>query len=1058
MKSTGSGNRGIPAFTVLLLMAVMAFIGIMVIPTLDIRYTPETSGNRISVSFSWPGVSERIVESEATSKLEGALSGLRNCTEVYSSSNRGGGSVTLTFRKGTDMVPVRFEIASRIRNIYSSLPEGMSYPEISLGTRGTGSRAEMTYIFKSSLPSVEIEKFVNDHVLMRLSGIEGVENISINGTTPYEIEILFDAAAAENAGITAYDITSAYNNCFRTDTPGITYSESGISVIKLKGSPSDKIEDIPVKNIDGRTIYLRDIAEITYRESEPASYFRLNGLNTLTLSVGSSPGSNLITVASAVRKTMDSLSENFPEEISAELSYDSSEYISSELNKIAYRTLLCIAILLLFVFMAYRSFRYLAIIFTTLLVNILAAIVIYKITGLSIHIYTLAGITVSLGIIIDSSIVMTDHYSYYRNRSVFPALLGATATTIGALCIVMLLPEEEKKNLADFSKVIIINLSVSLVMAYAFIPSLVERFPVFNRSSRTEPRKARRIIRFNSIYSKYIEKGQRHKWVAAVVLVAGFGIPLCLLPQDVAQRVPEEERTFFQNLYNKIMGWRPYSENRDRIDRILGSSFALFDKAMDRGNFYREPGQQILYIQAGMPEGCTVAQLNTIMTDMENYLSKFSQIKSFSTRITSYDNAMIEVSFLPEYEKTPFPAELKSSVTTMASSLGGANWRVWGINDSDFNNNISTDYKSHRISLTGYNYDKLQEYAAILTDELSSNRRVSAPELMSREGGYGMNVAGNEFNVEYDFSTITARNIDPYNYFSALQSRLYDGKLGSRMYNDRYTPVVLRSSDIEAFDLWNITNTGLTVDSTRVKMSEIGTIQKKRTGMTINRRNQSYEITVGFDFIGSYNMARKVTEDALDKMNNEILPVGYKAESASLGFSDESKKQYASLILLVIAIIYVTCSMIFESLRMPFAVILMIPVSFIGVFLTFGLSDFVFDQGGFAAFVMLSGIVVNAGIYIVNEYINRRNARRRRGGNMEETQTADYIRSFNHKIYPILLTVISTVLGLVPFLFDGPSEVFWFAFAAGTTGGLLFSLLALLLYMPLFCFRLGKRK
>ena len=122
----------------------------------------------------------------------------------------------------------------------------------------------------------------------------------------------------------------------------------------------------------------------------------------------------------------------------------------------------------------------------------------------------------------------------------------------------------------------------------------------------------------------------------------------------------------------------------------------------------------------------------------------------------------------------------------------------------------------------------------------------------------------------------------------------------------------------------------------------------------------------------------------------------------------------------------------------------MIPVSFIAVFLVFGLTDFVFDQGGFAALVMLSGIVVNAGIYIVNACIQDTSMR---------PDVRKFVKAFNHKITAIMLTVVSTVLGLIPFLFDGPDEVFWFPFAVGTISGLLFSAAALILYLPVFCFR-----
>lgn len=155
-----------------------------------------------------------------------------------------------------------------------------------------------------------------------------------------------------------------------------------------------------------------------------------------------------------------------------------------------------------------RSLKYTMLIFTTLIVNILAAIDIYTLVGLSIHIYTLAGITVSLGIIIGTSIVMADHYSYYHDRKVFPALLGATATTIGALCVTNLLPDEVKINLADFSKVIIINLSLSLLMAWLFIPSLLEKFPIERTAGTSALRKHRRTICFNRKYVSFIDWGR----------------------------------------------------------------------------------------------------------------------------------------------------------------------------------------------------------------------------------------------------------------------------------------------------------------------------------------------------------------------------------------------------------------------------------------------------------------------------------------------------------------------------------------------------------------------
>ena len=200
-----------------------------------------------------------------------------------------------------------------------------------------------------------------------------------------------------------------------------------------------------------------------WREALPSSYYRINGLNTITLSVTCETGSNILRVSEAVREEMSRLQASFPPQITASLSYDASRYISDELDKIYSRTLWCLAILLVFVFLVSRDVRYLVMITVTLAVNLLVAVVFYNLLDVGIHIYSLAGITVSLGIMIDTAIIMVDHYSYYHNRRVFTSILGALLTTIGALGIVWLLPEDQQANLTDFSLVIIMMIPISFI-------------------------------------------------------------------------------------------------------------------------------------------------------------------------------------------------------------------------------------------------------------------------------------------------------------------------------------------------------------------------------------------------------------------------------------------------------------------------------------------------------------------------------------------------------------------------------------------------------------------
>ena len=1037
-------QRGIPAFSVLLIMAALAVIGVAMLPMLNVQYTPSPVERKIDVSFTWPDASARLIEQSVTSRIEGALSAITGSESVSSRSSKGSGRVTIRFRKGTEMAAARFEVASAIRNLYPKLPEEVSYPAISIATGGTRESDMLVYTIKADLPSRRIEEYVEAHMSTPLSQTEGVGKVSLSGVTPFEWVITFDPKAMEVNGISAADLAAAFRDYFRSDVIGLTTlphadgTDRSI-VLKLRNRASLNFGDIPIARRNGRIYHLRDFATARWCEAPPSTYFRINGLNTITLSIGCEASTNMLRVAENVKEEMQRLQAAFPPGISATLTYDASEYVSGELHKIYLRTLLCVAILLLFVYLVSRDFNYLLIIAVTLAVNILVAVVFYNLLNLDIHIYTLAGITVSLGIIIDSSIIMVDHYSYYRNRRVFVSILGALLTTIGALGIVWLLPEKQQANLTDFSLVIVINLVVSLIVALLFIPALLDKFPLKRSMTVSSVKRRRLTVRVSRAYARFIGWGRRHRWLFIVALIWGFGIPTFLLPEKIE---PEKGETPGRGteLYNKIMEGRFMTEHRSFLDKFLGSSLHLFHTATSRYNNFREPEQKVLYVNAGMAEGCTVQQLNDVVRHMENYICQFDEVDMFRTRITSYDNARIEITFKPEYENSGFPSMLKQELTSAAINFGGATWRVWGIDDNSFNNNIVSSYRSNQIRLRGYNYDQLAAYADRLIDSLSTNRRVSEPEIMD---GDAWTLPHNEFTIRYDDERIAATGLDVSDYYTILNTMLYQSRLPSVYNGEELQQVILESGDRDRFDRWHIANAQVGIDSLRTKLSTVGTIEKHRTGISIRRSKQSYEILVGFDFIGSYELGKRLIERTVRQLNDEILPIGFRADSPSHNFGRKEKQQQAWLILLVVAIIYTMCTILFESLRKPLVIILMIPISFIGVFLSFGWSDFIFDQGGFAAFVLLCGIVVNAGIYLINEEDTCAAISGKRG-------IALYLKAFNHKIVPISLTILSTILGLAPFLYDGPEEVFWFAFAIAAISGTFFSVIALLIYLPIF--------
>jgi multidrug efflux pump subunit AcrB len=231
------------------------------------------------------------------------------------------------------------------------------------------------------------------------------------------------------------------------------------------------------------------------------------------------------------------------------------------------------------------------------------------------------------------------------------------------------------------------------------------------------------------------------------------------------------------------------------------------------------------------------------------------------------------------------------------------------------------------------------------------------------------------------------------------------------------------------------------------KTGELATITKTQTPQNIVKENQQYVLCLQYDYIGSSQQGDKLLKSELEQFNKD-LPFGYsaKGEGSYVQWNKEDNKQYLFLCLIILIIFFMT-SILFNSLKQPLAIIFVIPGSYIGVFLTFYLFKLNFDQGGFAAFVLLCGITVNASIYLINEY----NRILRQKPLMNPVKA--YIKSWNIKIVPIFLTIISTILGFIPFMIGSDKEAFWFPLAAGTIGGLVMSLAGIFFYLPLFLIR-----
>ena len=866
-----------------------------------------------------------------------------------------------------------------------------------------------------------------------------------------EWRLEYDSEQLRTLGISISDIQRAiqlhYNKEFlgthNMDTAG---GKQWIRLVLIPDGVSGQFipSDITVTASDGKIIRLDELVTVARMEEAPQSYYRINGLNSIYMSVTAVETANQLQLSNEVMQEMEAIRLTLPPGYEVHTSYDATEYIREELNKIYFRTGLTVLILLVFVWIITLNLKYLLLIVTSLAINISVAVIFYYLFGLEMQLYSLAGITVSLNLVIDSTIVMTDHILHRRNLKAFMSVLAATLTTMGALVIIFFLDEKIRLNLQDFAAVVIINLAVSLFVALFFVPAMIDRIKLVKRQSvkrwvRSHIRIRRLTVYFTHFYQLLIRFLLRWRVAVCILLLLGFGLPVFLLPEKL-----EGEGKWIER-YNKTLGSSTYKEKvKPVVDKALGGSLRLFVQKVYEGSYFSRNEEVVLYANANLPNGSTLEQMNTLVKRVETYLSGFKEIKQFHASVYNARRANLQIYFKKEYQHSGFPYTLKANLIGKVSELGGGSWDVYGLQDQGFSNDVRESAGSYRIKMYGYNYDELYAWAEKLKEVLLSHRRIKEVFIKSEFSWWKDDYQEFYFNLNKE--RMAQEGINAQHLFSAIQPIFGKNmQVGSVVTESGTESIRLSSRQSHDYDVWAMQFFPYGVDGGKhYKLSELATVEKGQMPQQIAKENQQYRLCLQYEYIGSYEQGNKIQKRDLEEFN-KLLPMGYTAESDSQSWSwgKKDNKQYL-LLLVVIAIIFFTTSILFNSLKQPLAIIFVIPVSYIGVFLTFYWFRLNFDQGGFASFVLLCGITVNASIYILNEY----NSIRSRFPRLSMLRA--YTKAWNAKILPIFLTVVSTILGFIPFMVGTDKEAFWFPLAAGTIGGLVMSIIGIFFFLPVF--------
>ncbi len=1023
-----------PVFGILIGFSALTVVGFGLIPQLSLRYLPNLQKTSITVRYSWPGAGPEMIEQNLTAPLEGAFELVSGIAEISSVSGHGQGSITVQIDPKSSVDLLRFELSTKIRQIYPDWPLGATYPVLELNSpmEDSEERPVLIYSLSGRDNPFELSNFAEKTLGPALAMENGLDYFSVTGGNQLEWLITYDQSRLEVLGLTTDLLISKLRQAFQREGLGIAQvGQRSFAVNLVDGDENQRWPSISLQKSGSRMIRLGDVAVVQLREQAPRQYFRINGQNSVRLLLYAQPDANFIELAGRLKSRLEEWQSDLPVAYQLRLEEDNTSFLEKELTKIRQRTLLSLGVLLLFVLIIYRSGRYLGMVLLSLIVNLGLACIFYYALSIEINLYALAGITVSFGIMIDNTLVMIHHLEKQRNLGVFPALLASTLTTIATLLVIYFLPDQWRLNLLSFAQVMAINLGVSLLVALFFIPAMM-RSQVLNKNHAIRKRKnLERTVFVNRVYEKYLHWAVRRRvWLIGLVIL-GFGLPVYKLPNQVEN----------WEWYNQTLGDDYYVENvKPIVNRVLGGALRLFDWYVYEGSAYREPSETLLHVRGSMPQGATVHQLNEVIRQMERYLDRYPQeISRYTTQVTGGQNGRVVISFNEGYDLS-FPYRLKSELIAYSLNMGGANWNIYGVGKG-FSNSGGASTPRFRIAMYGYNKDILEIQARRFADKLLIHPRIQEVNTDANydwfskdQYEYFLDLREDRLAMQQLGSVAVMKELESFNRPGQLAFARTDG-----------TPVRLISRQQQERDLWQLQNQAFSVDSSRVVLSDVGRVGKRKVANAIHKEDQQYIKMVEFEYTGSHRFGSKYLEEVMEQMRLE-MPLGYSMKQRQWSFGAE-QKQLNNLILLVIVLIFFICSIHFDSLRQALAIVVLIPISFIGIFLTFYLFDLPFDQGGYTSFLLVSGLVVNGMILLVSDYDRFRKKQPLRSGR------ALFRKALNHKLTPILLTILSTIVGLIPFMLYGQEEVFWYALAAGTIGGLSFSVFLLLFVIPLFFVR-----
>ncbi len=1021
---------------------VVVVLGIVSIFSLPLELSPNVENPKLTVTISWFGSSPEAVEAYVTSPIEAELATVIGIKRISSVSSRGLSKINLDFHSNTDINFARVEINEKLSSLKNVLPIDITPPQISnyVPLDFQNLQGFLTYSISANRTANEIRKYLIDNVLYKLKNIDGVSNVEINGGSERLIEIIVDYNKVKLFNISEDEINSSISDIEKILSAGVIEKNTDRILLKINNQIKikDDISNQIIKPIpNGNAIRLKDIGNIIDDFEEEKIFYRINGKETVTLTIDKEPGANTLETAKIVQQKIFQLSKEFPKDYNLIKELDRSEDILKDLKELFEDSLFSLALILIITLTILKNLRFTLIIFTSIIFSLLFSFSLFYLFNLTLNILTISCFVIGFGFIVDNSIVVVDYldknsikqnekYQTVLLRNIFYPLLTSTITITSVFLSLIFLTGELKLYFKQFALGIAFTLTASLIVAFSIVPILYAKS---SKNKLTKPKKVTLSKYLYRIYDKIAENILKWKKISIGIVILIIGLPVWLLPNRI-------EKGPLSEVYNIIFDSEIYSEIKPYINYALGGALNLFFNHINRGEIWSYGSETYIYVRLELPNGNRIERINQLCKNLENEILVYKKnFKNLIANVVDEETAILRIEFTPQQANSAFPYLLKNFITAYAINLGGVDSYIYGFGPG-FSNAGGFSSSMFNVEIKGFNYESVRKLAEDFRSKIIKNPRVDNVDIdktafyWNKDNYEIIGKVNREKLFEHDMSinellSIIAKNSGgnvSYNKFR-IENDAVNYKIKFSNYNE------MQLSELEKLIIYD-------KQKRNIKIGDLVSFEEKKTLSKINRVDQQYVRNVSFEFKGPYKFGNSFLEASIKSF---LVPEGYsiKTRDTFLLFENEEKEiEIWKILGVAIIIIFMLLTAFFESYRKSLIIITAIPFAFVGTIFIYWLTDSTIDRGAYAGMLLLVGLSVSNSITLV-DYISK---------NIKEKNKI--IELTKNRLRAIFLTSLTTFGALLPFIFNG-RDTFWKNLSLSILGGIVTSTISVIFIVPL---------